>query len=159
MKYVMKPRQVEAVPYTEGLEDGLQCEHYGKMICKEGDKDLSMTDYPRCRKCKSTGNYCNRPFKKTAEGRQILLPNHMIITDHNGRVFLLTKQAFDLLYEPAESPAPKCNHLDSDGDMTIAYDSPVEMRSSDMHCTKCGKSGTRDELVADSQSEKLGGVR
>ena len=34
----------------------------------------------------------------------------------------------------------KCNHM-KDGEYTIKYDSAYEMRSSQMYCTQCDKSG------------------
>jgi len=43
-----------------------------------------------------------------------------------------------------------CNHRDSNGAPTIKYDSSYEMRSSEMHCTQCGKEGTREELWNES---------
>jgi hypothetical protein len=44
---------------------------------------------------------------------------------------------------------PPCNHRDYNGIPLIEYDSPVEMRSSDMHCAVCGKQGSREELMAE----------
>lgn len=43
-----------------------------------------------------------------------------------------------------------CNHKDENGKSLIEYESEYEMRSSDMHCTKCGKSGSREELENDT---------
>lgn len=39
-----------------------------------------------------------------------------------------------------------CSHKDKNGNLTIEYDSSYEMRSSDMHCTQCGKEGSRTEF-------------
>jgi Skp family chaperone for outer membrane proteins len=39
-----------------------------------------------------------------------------------------------------------CDHKDEKGNYTIEYDSIYEMRSDEMHCTQCGKSGSRYEL-------------
>ncbi|NRU52626.1 hypothetical protein [Clostridium beijerinckii] len=39
-----------------------------------------------------------------------------------------------------------CDHKDEKGEYTIEYDSTYEMRSSEMHCTQCGKSGSREEI-------------
>lgn len=39
-----------------------------------------------------------------------------------------------------------CNHKTLIGLPTLEYDSVYEMRNSDMHCTQCGKSGSREEL-------------
>lgn len=39
-----------------------------------------------------------------------------------------------------------CDHKDEKGEYTIEYDSTYEMRSSEMHCTQCGKSGDKKEL-------------
>lgn len=44
----------------------------------------------------------------------------------------------------------RCTHRDSLGNMTLEYDSPVEMRSSDMYCKVCGESGSRQELEIQS---------
>ena len=45
----------------------------------------------------------------------------------------------------------KCNHM-KDGEYTIKYDSLYEMRSSQMYCTQCNKSGSWDELVEESKT-------
>lgn len=42
-----------------------------------------------------------------------------------------------------------CNHRDEQGKPTLAYESPVEMRSSDMFCTQCMKSGSKQELIGE----------
>lgn len=47
----------------------------------------------------------------------------------------------------------KCNHRDSKGNPTIKYDSSYEMKGSEMHCTQCGKEGTREELWNDEVVE------
>ena len=44
----------------------------------------------------------------------------------------------------------KCSHM-KDGEYTIKYDSAYEMRSSQMYCTQCDKSGSWDELVEESK--------
>lgn len=46
---------------------------------------------------------------------------------------------------PTSSISTKCNHMKGN-QSTLAYDSSYEMRASDMHCTQCGKSGSRTEL-------------
>lgn len=40
-----------------------------------------------------------------------------------------------------------CDHKDYLGNYTIKYDSSYEMRSNEMHCTQCFKSGSREELT------------
>lgn len=40
-----------------------------------------------------------------------------------------------------------CNHKSGSNNPTIEYDSNYEMKSSEMHCSQCGKSGTREELL------------
>jgi superfamily II helicase len=39
-----------------------------------------------------------------------------------------------------------CNHKSVHGLPTLDYDSIYEMRNSEMHCTQCGKHGSREEL-------------
>lgn len=39
-----------------------------------------------------------------------------------------------------------CTHKNNDGSSAIVYDSLYEMRSNEMHCTLCGKEGSREEL-------------
>ena len=51
---------------------------------------------------------------------------------------------------------PKCNHRDINGNLTLDYDNSYEMRSREMHCSQCGKSGTKDELSGiDSKGYKI----
>lgn len=40
-----------------------------------------------------------------------------------------------------------CDHKDEYYNNTIEYDSSYEMRSSEMHCTQCGKSGSKEEII------------
>lgn len=40
-----------------------------------------------------------------------------------------------------------CTHKDESDNYTIEYDSIYEMRSRDMHCTQCDKSGSREDLT------------
>lgn len=40
-----------------------------------------------------------------------------------------------------------CDHKSANGLPTLEYDSIYEMRNSEMHCTQCGKSGSREELT------------
>lgn len=42
-----------------------------------------------------------------------------------------------------------CDHKNEKGEYTIEYDSTYEMRSSEMYCTQCGKSGSRKEIIGD----------
>ena len=44
-----------------------------------------------------------------------------------------------------------CSHTDKYGAYTITYDNIHEMNDNKMHCEKCGKHGTRNELLSDSR--------
>ena len=54
--------------------------------------------------------------------------------------------------QPTKTPvSPEtCSHRYKTGESAIAYDSPAEMRSKDMHCKICGKNGSWEELSADT---------
>jgi nucleoside 2-deoxyribosyltransferase len=59
-------------------------------------------------------------------------------------------------YEKIPMPIKKdesspCAHVNSLGNLTIAYDSMYEMRSSECHCTICKKEGSWDELADESK--------
>jgi hypothetical protein len=66
-------------------------------------------------------------------------------TDYDNNVF---REMRKLMLEFA-GVVPSCNHRDYNGIPLLDYDSPVEMRSSDMHCSVCGKQGSREELMAE----------
>jgi NTP pyrophosphatase (non-canonical NTP hydrolase) len=48
-----------------------------------------------------------------------------------------------------------CNHKDDSGNSTVKYDSSYEMRSSDMHCTTCGKEGSREDFNLKEEVKKI----
>ena len=56
---------------------------------------------------------------------------------------LINREINNLIEKLQES----CNHKDELGNPTIEYDSIYEMRSSDMNCMQCNKSGSRKELT------------
>jgi hypothetical protein len=97
--YRHRPLPVEAVEFKAGMEDGFQCDHYGKMLCTHIGKPVDdEQDYPRCVKCKMSGKYCNKPYIKTTNGRAVVGQEDMVITKKDGTRHVMNKEQFHSLY-------------------------------------------------------------
>lgn len=69
--------------------------------------------------------------------------------EHGKKIYWYEENnTIDITYE--HCVPKKCNHKDENNNLALAYDSAYERRNSEMHCTKCGKSGSLHELINDN---------